>query len=155
MSFKSKNDIPYLRFLAFTEEIKGSEDVVLIGNSILKWLYPNDKRSAEVCINELELALLSKMPAKCNFKIDLDFKKCERFIDASNYLDNGEIIEFLKCILRPKYFWQKIDFENISLADVECVLSFFVSGRKTLKNSTNIFTTRPYRQILKKSLREA
>lgn len=142
MSIKSKNDIPYVKFMEFQEAIKEhANDEWFVALQVMQRFYPKKKTNIAECIYEFEQALLSKEPAKMNFKLDLQFTNAGKFIDCETFVQEKDIIEFLKLVIKPKYFWQRINFNKISLADVNAVLALFTKYQAILKVDTNGFTT--------------
>jgi hypothetical protein len=73
-------------------------------------------------------ALESKKKPVLRFKVDLNFEKAVKFIDADTLVKDGDVIDFLKLVTKKKYFWQKIDYNKVSLAEVEYVLGLFTNA---------------------------
>ena len=122
MKYRSKNDIKYLDFIAFTEAIEGMEtDLVYVATNVVKYFKTSD-------IEGFSKALESKKKTRLRFVVDLDFKKAVKFIDADTLVKDGDVIDFLKLVTKPKYFWQKINYNNVSLAEVEYVLALFTNA---------------------------
>jgi hypothetical protein len=122
MKYRSKNDIKYLDFIAFTEAIEGMEtDLVYVATNVVKYFKTTD-------IEGFSKALESKKKPVLRFKVDLNFEKAVKFIDADTLVKDGDVIDFLKLVTKKKYFWQKIDYNKVSLAEVEYVLALFTNA---------------------------
>ncbi len=144
MSIKSRNDIPYLKFVEFQKAIEGKEnDEWYVALEVMNRFYPNKQTNIAECLDEFNKALSINSVAKMNFKLDLHFKKAVEFIDSDTLTQEKEIIAFLKIVIKPKYFWQRINYNKISLADVTAVLMLFTKYQAILKESTNGFSTHP------------
>lgn len=144
MSIKSKNDISFLKFMEFQKAIEEhKDDEWFVALEVMNRFYPNKQTNIAECLDEFNKALSSNVPAKMNFKLDLHFTKAIDFINAETLTQEKEIIEFLKIVVKPKYFWQRINYNKISLADVNAVLMLFTKYQAILKASTNGFTTHP------------
>lgn len=144
MSIRSKNDIPYLKFMEFQNAIKDhADDEWFVALNVMQRFYPNKKTNIAKYIKEFDDALKSDKPANMNFKLDLQFTQAGKFIDAETLTQENEIIEFLKLVIKPKYFWQRINYNKISVADVTAVLALFTKYQAILRVDTNGFTTRP------------
>lgn len=144
MSIKSKNDIPYLKFMEFQKAIvENPNDEWFVAIQVMQRFYPKKKTNIARYISEFENALLSNEPAKMNFKLDLHFDNAGKFIDCETFIEEQEVIEFLKLVIKPKYFWQRINYNKISVADVTAVLALFTKYQAILRVDTNGFTTRP------------
>jgi len=142
MSIKSKNDIPYLKFIEFQKAIEEhAEDEWFVALQVMQRFYPNKKTKIAERLEDFRKALLSTTPAKMNFKLDLQFTNAGKFIDADTLVQENEIIEFLKLVIKPKYRWQRINYNKISLADVTAVLALFTKYQQILKADTSGFTT--------------
>jgi len=149
MSIRSKNDIPYVKFKEFTESIAGQEhDEWFVAIETLRVFYPKKKSNYDKWISEFAKSLVSEVPARMNYKLDLTFKTAGKFIDCENFTKDDEVIEFLKLVLKPKYFWQRINWNKISLADVEYCLTLFQKFQARLKVDTLTSTTHPYTQTV-------
>lgn len=149
MNIKSKNDINYLQFLKFHEDIKGREhDLEFVADKVIEYFYPNVKEGHAAYVEMFAQALQSKEPAKFKYNIDLSFKTAKEWINADTRATDGDMPELLEQILKPYYFWQKFDINILSVADAEHALMLFTTGQVKFGSSTNIFTTRPYKRMM-------
>ena len=149
MSIKNKNDIPYLKFKEFTDSIAGNEtDEWFVTIETLRIFYPKKKSNFDRWINEFAIALTAPCIAKMNYKLDLSFKTAAKFIDCENHIKDNDLFDFLKLVLKPKYFWQRINWNKISLADIEYCLTLFLKYQVRLKIDTNGSTTPHYVQTV-------
>ena len=89
MKYSSKNDINYAKFIEFTEAIEGKETNEPFIAEQLERIF--NTKDADGFLKALE----SKKVPKINFKIDLDFKKAFKFIDADTFLNDNEALEYL------------------------------------------------------------
>lgn len=121
MSFKTKNDVSYFKFLEYKEAIIDSSDEEFILREtyrILK-IKPRHLRGfAEAIGRDGKLK-------RC-FILDLDFKRVGRFIDADTYRIDKEPLEMFKALLKPrrKFWrpWSRHKVEDISVREAEYVL---------------------------------
>lgn len=149
MNIKSKNDINYLQFLKFTEEITGHEEnLEFVADKVIEYFYPDVKEGKAGYVELFSLALLSKEKPKFKYNIDLSFKKATEWINADTRAVEGMMPDLLEQILKPLFFWQKFDINKLSLADAEHALLLFTSGQVKFGQTTNIFTTRPYKRMM-------
>jgi len=148
MNIKSKNDINYLQFLKFTEDIEGQQDnLEFVADKVIEYFYPNVTEGKAGYVELFAAALQSKEKAKFKYNIDLSFKKASEWINADTRAVEGMMPDLLEQILKP-FFWQKFDIKKLSLADAEHALLLFTSGQVKFGSSTNIFTTRPYLRMM-------
>ena len=129
MKYNDRNDIPYLKFQELQDSIQDDkENEALVVQEVLRFFYPGetDQVFAELFAN----ACLKVCKPKLNFRIKMDLEKtASLFIDCDTFISDKQVIEMCKLVLKPKYYWsKKIDFENLSLADVEYVLNFFINA---------------------------
>ena len=135
MKYKSKNDINYAKFIEFTESIEGREQDEPFIAEQLKKIFDTD--DAEGFLKALE----SKEKPKINFKIDMDFKKAFKFIDADTFIKDNETFEFLKLVVKPLFFWQKINVYDLSYAQAEYVINLFFYARVKYQKDIRSFLT--------------
>ena len=149
MSIKSKNDINYLQFLKFHEDIKDREDELeFVADKVIEHFYPNVTKGKAAYVEMFAHALQSKEKPKFKYNIDLSFKTAKEWINADTRATDGEMLDLLEQILKPFYFWQKFDINKLSVADAEHALMLFTTGQVKFGSSTNIFTTRPYKRMM-------
>lgn len=120
MSFRTKNDIGYFKFLELSERIEGhEEDARFVLEESYKIFKPKS-------LNKFSAALERNGRLKRKFKLDLDFKQAGRFIDADTYRGDGDVLNMLKSLLVPKrrflIIGSRYKVENISLREAEHVL---------------------------------
>lgn len=119
---KSKLDINYWKFSEFTERVKDENDEVKIAIAI-KDIFKTDD------FVNFEKALTTNKNFIPKFKADLKFK-AGRFIDCENLIKYNDVKDFLKLVLKPRFFWQrKVNFDKLSLMEVEYVFSLFYNAR--------------------------
>ena len=135
MKYSSKNDINYAKFIEFTEAIEGKETNEPFIAEQLERIF--NTKDADGFLKALE----SKKVPKINFKIDLDFKKAFKFIDADTFLNDNEALEFLKIVVKPRYFWQRINVYDLSYAQAEYVINLFFYARMKYQKDIRSFLT--------------
>ena len=136
MKYKSKNDIPYLKFIEFSKAIEGKEnDDAFVAYVVQKMFNPDS-------LEEFALALQTNIDVKHNFVIDYNFHKAHEFIDADTYLTDKDTVSLLKLLIKPKYVWQRINWNKITYAQAEYIINLFQVARVRLKSDIHIFTTR-------------
>ena len=136
MRYIDKNNIRYKDFAEFSLLSEGKTDEEI---AILVWdkFYPGMPKT-EALLDEFSKALERPYKIKHSFKIDLN--KIGKFIDIDTYLKDNDIVELLNAITKPKYFWQKFNPEEASLATVETALMLSRQGVEGIKaNFEGIF----------------
>ena len=124
--YKSKNDIPFVKFNQFVQAIEGMEDNGEYVATQIKEIFETDDFEA------FDKALKTNGLVNIPFKIDLEFQNAEKWINCDTLTSESETIEFLKIVLKPKHWWsRKINFDKISLEQAEYVTRLFTSGQPT------------------------
>lgn len=121
-TYKSRNDIPFVKFQEFVECIEGIEDSEYIALQIKRIFETDDFEAFEKSLN-------TKGMTKIPYKIDLALQVAENWINYDTLTSESETIEFMKLVLKPKWYQSKINFEKISLELVEYVLQLFIYGQ--------------------------
>jgi hypothetical protein len=120
--YKSRNDIPFVKFNEFVECIDGIEDPEYIALQIKRIFQTDDFEAFDKAIN-------AKGMLKIPYKIDLALQVAENWINYDTLTSESETIEFMKLVLKPKWYQRKINFDKISLELVEYVLQLFTYGQ--------------------------
>jgi hypothetical protein len=124
--YKSRNDIPFVKFNEFVQAIEGLEENGEFVATHIKAIFETEDFEA------FEKALKTKGLVNIPYKIDLEFQTASKWIDCDTLTNESETIEFLKIVLKPKHWWsKKINFEKVSLEVAEYVLQLFTYGRPT------------------------
>ncbi len=122
--YKSKNDIPFVKFNQFVQAIEGMEDNGEYVATQIKEIFETEDFEA------FDKALKTNGLVDIPFKIDLEFQNAEKWINCDTLTSESETIEFLKIVLKPKHWWsRKINFDKISLEQAEYVTSLFTNGQ--------------------------
>jgi len=122
--YKSKNDIPFVKFNQFVQSIEGLEDNGEYVATQIKEIFETDDFEA------FDKALKTNGLVDIPYKIDLEFQNAEKWINCDTLTSESETIEFLKIVLKPKHWWsRKINFDKISLEQAEYVTRLFTSGQ--------------------------
>lgn len=122
--YKSKNDIPFVKFNQFVQAIEGMEDNGEYVATQIKEIFETEDFEA------FDKALKTNGLVNIPFKIDLEFQNAEKWINCDTLTSESETIEFLKIVLKPKHWWsRKINFDKISLEQAEYVTRLFTSGQ--------------------------
>jgi len=122
--YKSKNDIPFVKFNQFVQSIEGLEDNGEYVATQIKEIFETDDFEA------FDKALKTNGLVDIPFKIDLEFQNAEKWINCDTLTSESETIEFLKIVLKPKHWWsRKINFDKISLELAEYVTRLFTNGQ--------------------------
>lgn len=122
--YKSKNDIPFVKFNQFVQSIEGLEDNGEYVATQIKEIFETDDFEA------FDKALKTNGLVDIPFKIDLEFQNAEKWINCDTLTSESETIEFLKIVLKPKHWWsRKINFDKISLEQAEYVTRLFTNGQ--------------------------
>jgi len=124
--YKSKNDIPFVKFNQFVQAIEGMEDNGEYVATQIKEIFETEDFEA------FDKALKTNGLVHIPYKIDLEFQNAEKWIDCDTLTSESETIEFLKIVLKPKHWWsRKINFDKISLELAEYVTRLFTNGQPT------------------------
>jgi len=124
MNFRTKNDINYFKFLELSEKINENDDVQFINYETAR-IFKTKK------VGKFAMALERKFKIKRRFKINFKLN-AGQWIDADTYKTDGDNLEFLKVILKPRFFWNKV--EQLSLAEAELVISNWVEFSSEIKS---------------------
>jgi len=124
--YKSKNDIPFVKFNQFVQAIEGMEDNGEYVATQIKEIFETEDFEA------FDKALKTNGLINIPYKIDLEFQNAEKWINCDTLTSESETIEFLKIVLKPKHWWsRKINFDKISLELAEYVTRLFTNGQPT------------------------
>ena len=124
--YKSRNDIPFVKFNEFVQAIEGLEDNGEFVAMQIKQIFETDDFEA------FDRAIKTKGLVNIPCKIDLEFQTASKWIDCDTLTNESETIEFLKIVLKPKHWWsKKINFDKVSLEVAEYVLQLFTYGQPT------------------------
>lgn len=127
--YKDKGDISYQTFKNFSEVIEINQSDSFIESQTMEYFNPSSLADFALAL-QTDAKTIS-MP----YKIDLTFKQAGKFIDCDTFLKDEMLIDFLKLVLKPKYIFQKINFDKISIAQVEYVVSKFHEVASEIKNA--------------------
>jgi hypothetical protein len=124
--YKSRNDIPFVKFNEFVQAIEGLEDNGEFVAMQIKQIFETDDFEA------FDKAIKTKGLINIPYKIDLEFQNASKWIDCDTLTNESETIEFLKIVLKPKHWYsKKINFDKVSLEVAEYVLQLFSYGQPT------------------------
>jgi len=139
INYKTKNDIPYFKFLEFSTIIE-SQSPAFVASETYRIFDPRN-------LEEFSVALTTNSPMRPRYKLDLDFKKAGRFIDADTYFLEKDYKEFFKFVLKPRYLFKKVNFDKITLAEAEYIISKFAELKNDLKISYEYLYNPPIRNV--------
>jgi hypothetical protein len=126
--YKDKGDISYLTFKNFSEVIEVNESDSFVTRQTMEYFNPSS-------LEDFALALQTEPKTiSMPYKIDLEFKTAGKFIDCDTYLKDGMIMEYLELVLKPRYFWEKVNFETLSIAQVQYVINKFHEAAENIKH---------------------
>lgn len=137
INYKDKNDIPYFKFLEFSTIID-SQSPAFVASETYRIFNP-------ISLENFSNALKSVSPCRLKFKLDLEFKKAGRFIDADTLFLDKDYKEFFKVVLKSRYLFKKFIFDKITLAESEYVISKFSELKNDLKISYEYLYNPPIR----------
>ncbi len=124
--YKSRNDIPFVKFNEFVQAIDGLEDNGEFVAMQIKQIFETSDFEA------FDKAIKTKGLVNIPYKIDLEFQNASKWIDCDTLTNESETIEFLKIVLKPKHWYsKKINFDKVSLEVAEYVLQLFSYGQPT------------------------
>ena len=129
MSIKTKSDIPFLKFLEFSEAIQGVENEDFVKQKVIEFFFKGQKKKNEYKVLNFFQALQTDGKLRMRYKLDLSvLNTAGNFIDSENYAKDEDVKSLLELILKPKYFWQKVDVNKISITEGEHILANFLKG---------------------------
>jgi len=139
--YKTQHDIPYLKFLDFSEQIaEHSEDPIFIADKVMELFYPNVTDNEALKVEEFSIALKRNPKRLIKYRIDLKpLEKADNFIDADTFQHEKDFSSLLKMIVKSYVPFRKVDVEKISLADGQRIMGFFLKSSKKSKSLFNIF----------------
>lgn len=143
MSFRSKSDIPFLKFLEFSEELEANkDDEAYISDRIIELFYNGKSRNKGMKVFNFLQAIQTEGKLKMRYKLNLKIiDNAGKFIDSENFGRDEDLKSLLELLVKKRYLWQKVDVNKISLAEGEYILSAFLKGQAKLSNPLNGFTT--------------
>jgi len=150
--YKSTNDIPYLKFMEFSQEIsEHPKDFEFITAKTIEYFYPEVKENFEFYMQEFSNALNVTKPKYIPYFIQLSkLNKAGNFIDAVTYADNKLYAELFQSILRPWYWFGKVDVNKVNLYEGTKIMQSFIKESTRLRNLTSISIIRHLRLQLVK-----
>jgi len=150
--YNSTNDIPYLKFMEFSQEIADRpKDAQFILDKTMEYFYPEVKDNFQDYMQEFSLALNVEKPKYIPYHIRLSkLNKAGGFIDAVTYADNKLYTELFETILRPWYWFGKVDVNKVTLYEGTKIMQSFINESTRLRNLTSISIIRHLRLQLAK-----
>lgn len=137
INYKNKNDIPYLKFIEFSDLVEDQPIEILI--------HETNRIFNPVSVDNFSKACVAVAPAKINYKLDLSFKTAGHFVDSDTYYTNKNYREFFKSILKPRFLFKKINFDKITFAEAEYYISKFLEFKLSLSDSYEYLYNPPLR----------
>jgi len=117
--YKDKGDISYLTFKNFSEVIEVNDSDSFVTRQTIEYFNPSSLESFALAL-QTEPKTIS-MP----YEIDLEFETAGKFIDCDTFLKDEMVMDFLELIIKPKYFWQTVKLETLSISQVNYIVSLF------------------------------
>lgn len=150
--YNSTNDIPYLKFMEFSNEIaEHPKDVDFITSKTIEYFYPEVKENHEFYMQEFSVALTVEKPKYIPYFIRLSkLNKTGSFIDNVTYADNKMYKELFASILKPLYWFGKVDINKISLYEGTKIMQSFIKESTKSNNLMNICIIRHLRLQMEK-----
>jgi hypothetical protein len=139
INYKSKNDIPYFKFLEFSNIIE-SRSPSFVASETVRIFNPKT-------LTDFSVALTVNKPMRPKYKINLDFKSAGRFIDADTFFLDQDYKAFFNCVLSSNYFFKKVKFDKITLAEAEYYISSFRILKNKLSRSYEYLYNPPMRNV--------
>lgn len=101
MKYRNTNDIHWVDFQQFLDEIKDREDDEQHLQEVIQRIFKTDD------FDNLNKALQVTDMVTLPFKIDMSFKDAAKFIDCDTLLSENNMIDFLKLVLKRNTFGVK------------------------------------------------
>lgn len=150
--YNSTNDIPYLKFMEFSQVIaEKPKDAEFILEKTIEYFYPEVKDNFDLYMQEFANALNTEKPKYIPYFVRLSkLNKAGGFIDSVTYADNKLYTELFQSILKPIYWFGKVDVNKISLYEGTRIMQSFIAESTRLRNLTSISIIRHLRLQLAK-----
>lgn len=132
MNFKTKSDISFIKFLAFSEETEGmKEDVDFVSDKIIDVFYNGHYKNKEKKVNQFLKAIQTPGKLKMRYKLNLEvLNNTGKFIDSQVFSSDKDFDSLLFLLLKKKYFWQQLKIDKISITEGEFILNSFLKGQR-------------------------
>jgi len=136
--------------MEFSQEIADRpQDAQFILDKTIEYFYPEVKDNFQEYMQEFSLALTVEQPKYIPYFIRLSkLNKAGGFIDAVTYADNKLYLELFQTILRPWYWFGKVDVNKINLYQGTKIMQSFIKESTRLRNLTSISIIRHLRMQL-------
>jgi len=145
--YNSTNDIPYLKFMEFSQEIaEHPKDFEFITAKTIEYFYPEVKDNFDLYMQEFSIALTVEKPKYIPYFIRLSkLNTTGNFIDSVTYADNKMYKELFQSILKPLWWFGKVDVNKINLYEGTKIMQSFIKESTRLRNLTSISIIRHLR----------
>ncbi|KAF2337237.1 hypothetical protein [Flavobacterium daemonense] len=118
--YKTKNDIPYIKLLAFGKEVKGREtDIDFIEQMVKKYFNTSDMVKFHKALET------DPKRIKFRYKFVVDLSIINDYIDAEIFQGENDIEALLRMFVKPNHRFEKVDVHKISYAEAEHILKSF------------------------------
>jgi len=136
--------------MEFSQEIADRpKDAQFILDKTMEYFYPEVKDNFQDYMQEFSLALNTEKTKYIPYFIRLSkLNKAGGFIDSVTYADNKLYTELFETILRPWYWFGKVDVNKITLYEGTKIMQSFINESTRLRNLTNISIIRHLRMQL-------
>ena len=150
--YNSQNDIPYLKFMEYAELIKDKHnDLEFVAEKIIEFFYPEEKEHFALRVEEFSIALTKTKKSFIPYWLCLKkLNRADHFVNAEKFRNDKDFELLLQTILKPLYWFGKVDATKINLAQGNAIMSSFLSELPRLSNPLNIFLTHQVRLQLKR-----
>lgn len=141
--YNSSNDIPYFKFMEFSEAIANKgDDVDFIAEKVCEYFYPEVTENKVFYMQEFYLALLVEKKRFIPYFVRLNkLNRTDNFVNANTYSDKKMYLELFKEIVTP--IFSKV--ENINLYEGRKIMQSFCKESTKLKSLSGIFIIRHLR----------
>ena len=117
--YKDKGDISYVTFKNFSEIIEVNDSDSFVTNQTIEYFNPSS-------LDNFALALQTEPKTiSMPYRVDLEFATAGKFIDCDTFLKDEMVIDFLELVIKPKYFWQTVRLETLSISQVNYIVGLF------------------------------
>jgi hypothetical protein len=138
--------------MEFSQEIAGrSKEPEFILEKTIEYFYPEVKDNFQDYMQEFAIALNTEKKKYIPYFVRLSkLNKAGGFIDAVTYADNKLYKELFQQILKPLWWFGKVDVNKINLYEGTRIMQSFITESTRLRNLTNISIIRHLRLQLAK-----
>jgi hypothetical protein len=150
--YKTQNDIPYLKFMEYAEVIKDKHnDLEFVAEKIIEFFYPEETEHFALRVEEFSIALSKTKKSFIPYFLCLNkLNRADHFVNAEKFRNDKDFEMLLQTILKPLYWFGKVDATKINLAQGNKIMQSFLTELPRLSNPLSTFSIHQLRLQLKR-----